>query len=302
MTRTLSSLAAVLLPILCLSQVSAGSLSDGPDGDRVDSARFNKAVEGLKQTEQALYLYERIERVEDRKSASDPQPFQVKISRVFPAGTGIAHIALGPDAAPADSAKYRADMENLLNSLAWAAQSGKPQREAYEKVTKKQKERADLIDQTRFAFLFTYLGEEMRGDNKLLKFRMDPNPNYRPTSRSASLFTKVKGIIWLDEASGQMARIEGDVIDDMSFGIFLGKIYKGSHFMQERYEFAPGVWLPSFSQYDFDARKLFSQISVHQKTFASNYRRVGPPVDAIPLVKAELERLGSAVDKKTGAN
>lgn len=304
MTRTLfrSSLAAILLSFLCLSHVLGNTLSDGPDGERVDPARFNKAIEGLKQTEQALYLYERIERVEDRKSSSDAQPFQVKTSRVFPAGTGIAHIALGPDAAPADGAKYRTDMENLLNSLAWAAQSGKPQREAYEKVTKKQKDRADLIDQTRFAFLFTYLGEEMRGDNKLLKFRMDPNPTYKPTSRSASLFTKVKGIIWLDEASGQMARIEGDVVDDMSFGIFLGKIYKGSHFMQERYEFAPGVWLPSFSQYDFDARKLFSQISVHQKMFASNYRRVGPPADAIPLVKAELERLGSAVDKKTGAN
>jgi hypothetical protein len=114
----------------------------------------------------------------------------------------------------------------------------------------------------------------------------------------------VQGTIWLDEASGQMARIEGDVTDDISFGLFLGKIYKGSHFMQERYEFAPGVWLPTYSQYDFDGRKFFSQISIHQKTFASNYRRVGPPADAIPIVKAELEKLGPAAvaEKKTGTN
>src|SRR2546422_7803176 len=38
------------------------------------------------------------------------------------------------------------------------------------------------------------------------------------------------------------------------FGLFLGKIYKGSHFMQERYEVRPGLWLASFSQYDFDGR------------------------------------------------
>ncbi len=301
MTRTPFRLflAALLLPLLSLAQAAA---PDGPEGDGVDSARLAKAVEGLKETEQALYLFERVERVEDRKSAADPQPYQVKISRVFPAGTGIAHIQLGPDASPADTAKYRTEMESLLNALTWAAQSGKQQREAYDKVAKRQKDRSDLIDQTRFAFNFTYLGEEMRGDHKLLKFRMDPNPGYKPTSRSASLFTKVKGTVWLDETSGQMARIEGDVTDDISFGIFLGKIYKGSHFMQERYEFAPGVWLPSFSQYDFDARKLFSQISVHQKTFASNYRRVGPPADAIPLVKAELERLGSVAENKPGAN
>lgn len=301
MTRTpfRPFLVALLLPLLVLGRVAA---SDGPEGNRVDSARLAKAVEGLKETEQALYLFERVERVEDRKSANDAKPYQVRTSRVFPAGTGIAHIQLGPDAAPVDAAKYRSEMENLLNSLTWAAQSGRQQREAYEKVTKKQKERADLIDQTRFAFIFTYLGEEMRGDRKLLKFRMDPTPGYKPTSRSASLFTKVKGTVWLDEASGQMARIEGDVTDDISFGLFLGKIYKGSHFMQERYEFGSGVWLPSFSQYDFDARKLFSQISVHQKTFASNYRRVGPPADAIPLVKAELERLGSVAENKPGAN
>ncbi|HXJ45231.1 MAG TPA: hypothetical protein VNK47_01055, partial [Candidatus Dormibacteraeota bacterium] len=106
------------------------------------------------------------------------------------------------------------------------------------------------------------------------------------------------------EASGQMARIEGDVTDDISFGLFLGKIYKGSHFLQERYEFAPGVWLPTFSEYDFDGRKFFSQVSVHQKTLASNYRRVGTPADAIPLVKAELEKLSSATvaDKKSSVN
>ena len=77
-----------------------------------------------------------------------------------------------------------------------------------------------------------------------------------------------------------------------------------AHFMQERYEFGPGVWLPTFSEYDFDGRKFFSQISIHQKTFASNYRRVGTPADAIPLVKAELEKLAPATvgDKKSVVN
>jgi hypothetical protein len=293
---------------LILSIVPFGYAGPPPasddDGERVDSSRFEKAVTGLKETEKALYLYERIERVEDRKTSGDPNPSDVRTSRVFPAGTGIAHIPLGPNSAPANAAVYRSDLEKLLSSLTWATQIGKPQRDAYDKVTKKQKERADLIDQTRIAFLFTLLGEETRGGRKLLKFRMEPNPAYKPPTRTAAIFTKVKGTVWLDEAAGQMARIEGDVTDDISFGLFLGKIYKGSHFMQDRYEFAPGVWLPTYSQYDFDARKLFSQISMHQKTYASKYRRVGTPADAIPIVKAELEKLGSAVaaDKKNGAN
>jgi len=304
MTRLLPrlSLAALLLSFSPFSAFRAELPDAGSDGERVESARFIKAIDGLKETEKALYLYERVERVEERKASGDPNPTQVKVSRVFPAGTGITHIPLGPDSAPTNAAAYRTDLENLLKSLTWAAENGKPQRDAYEKVAKKQKERSDLIDQTRNAFLFTYLGDEMRGDSKLQKFRMDPNPGYKPTGRGGVIFTKVKGIVWLDEASGQMARIEGDVTDDISFGLFFGKIYKGSHFMQERYEFAPGVWLPSFSQYDFDARKLFSQISVHEKMFASNYRLVGAPADAIPIVKAELEKLGGGAraEKKSG--
>ncbi|HWZ99789.1 MAG TPA: hypothetical protein VN025_18675 [Candidatus Dormibacteraeota bacterium] len=288
------SLFTLIASLFATAAMKEATANSSLDGERADPTRFEKAVAGLKEGEQALFLYERIERVEERKSSGDAKPTSVRVSRVFPAGTGIAHIALGPDAVPTNEAAYRVELQKLLDSLTWAAESGKPQREAYEKVTKKQKERADLIDQTRNAFIFTFLGQETRGDRTLSKFRMEPNPNYKPTSRSASTFSKVKGLVWLDDTSGQMARIQGDVTEDISFGVFLGKIYKGSHFMQERYEFAPGIWLPTFSQYDFDARKLFSQISIHQKTFASHYRRVGPPADAIPIVRAEVEKLEGA--------
>lgn len=283
----------LLLSLLVVSQKWGEGTTTLAKGELADPSRFDKAMAGLKESERAMYLFERIERVEEKKSSAESAKPEVKVALVFPAGTGIAHIPLGLDGAPANSAAYRGDMEKLLSELIWAATDGKQQREAYERVAKKQKERAELIDQTRSAFLFTFLGKEMRGDRMLSKFSMEPNPRYKPISRAASIFAKVKGTVWLDDASGQMARIEGDVAEDVTFGIFLGKIYKGSHFMQERYEFEPGEWLPSFSEYDFDARKLFSQISVHQRTFASHYRRVGPPAEAIPIVRAKLERLAA---------
>src|SRR5262249_30660974 len=115
------------------------------DGAPADSARFTKAVAGLKEAEQALYLYERIEKVEERKAAGDGK-IDVKVSRVFPAGTGIAHIPLGLDTKPTSEASYKEELEKLLGVLNWAASNGKQQREAYEKLQKKQKERADLID------------------------------------------------------------------------------------------------------------------------------------------------------------
>jgi hypothetical protein len=272
---------------------------DSPD----DNAwRINETLAGLKKTERAMYLFERIERVEKRDDPHDQQPASVKVSLVFPAGTGIAHIPLGLDEKPGDPKTYRADLDKLLKSLEWAAQTGKDQTKAYDKVEKKLKERDELIDATRSAFIFTLVGPELRAGRPLLKFRMEPNPAFKPSNRNTSFFAKVKGYVWIDEATSQLARVEGEIVEDISFGIFLGKIYKGSHFMQERYPEASGVWLPSFSQYDFDGRKFFSSISIHEKTFYKDYRRVGPPREALPILRAEIARLGSPVRTYVGAD
>jgi hypothetical protein len=119
---------------------------------------------------------------------------------------------------------------------------------------------------------------------------MTPNPAFKPTSRLTSIFPRVHGYVWIDDDAGELARIEGDVTEDISIALFLGKIYKGSHFMQERYEVQPGLWQPSFSQYDFDGRKFFSGFSMHERTFYSNYRYIGPPKEAIEAIRKELGR------------
>ena len=252
---------------------------------------LNHVIDGLKEAERAQYLYERIERVESRRQAGDADPQSVRIFRVIPAGTGIAKIPLGPDGKPADTDAYRAELDKVLKALAWAVETGQTQREAYQKIQKKQKDRDDLIEATRNAFLLTYIGQEPRGDRMLSKYSMVPNPAFRPTNRATSIYTKVKGFLWVDDAAQQLAQVQGEVTDDISLGIFLAKIYKGSRFMQDRFEMAPEIWLPSFTQYDFDGRKFFSNISAHEKTFYSGYKRIGPPAEAIPQIQAELARL-----------
>jgi hypothetical protein len=252
------------------------------------------AISGAKQAERALYLYERIERVESRKEANDAAPQSVKISRVVPAGTGIARITLGPDGKPSNLEAYRDELNKLLNSLTWAAASGQPQRDAYQKVQKKQKDRDDLIEATHSAFIFTYVEQEPRDGRMLAKYRMEPNPKFKSTNRATSIFAKVKGFVWVDEKASELARVEGEVTDDISLGVFLAKVYKGSRFMQDRYEMAPGLWLPSFTQYDFDGRKFFSSFSVHERTFYSSYRKIGPPAEAIPQIQSEIAQLDAA--------
>ena len=262
------------------------------DQDRL--ALLDRVIANQKKDDAAQLIYERVERLEIQKSGTTTQAPEVKTVRAVPAGTGIDRIPVGPDGKPADATAYRAELEKLEKSLIWAAAEGRSQREAYEKIAKKQKERSDLIEATRAAFLYTFQGREKRGDRELIKYQMVPNPSYKATSRATSMFGKVRGYLWIDEQAGQLARAEIEVTDDISIGGFLAKVYKGSHLIQERNEMAPGLWFPTYAQYDFDGRRFFVSFGIHERTFYSNYRRIGPPKDALQAIRAELGKSSTA--------
>ncbi len=289
--RNLCALPGLFLGLLLLAMLSAaqetppGASSEGP------SDLFGRVIANQKQSEADLSKYECIQRIERRKTGSDRNPSDTKVLRVFPVGTGVDKIALSSDGKPLSAESYRNDLEKLEKYLVWAAQDDDPQREAYAKTERKRKERFDLIEATHQAFRFTFMGKETRGDRTLLRYTMTPNPDYKPTSRNTTIFTKVNGTIWIDEQSSQLAKVEGNVIENISFALFLAKVYKGSHFMQERYEIAPGIWEPTFEQYDFDGRKYLVPFSIHERTFYSNYKLVGPPKEALEVLRAELNKL-----------
>jgi len=274
-------------PWLTTASQALGDSSPAAQSDDEKRAMLGRVIGNQKKNDEAEMVYERIERKEIRKGPAGT-PAEIKTSRVVPAGTGVDHIPVGPDGKPTDANQYRAELEKLEHSLAWAAETGRAQHDAYDKIAKKQKDRGELIEATRSAFLYVFVGREPRGDRMLSKYRMEPNPAYKPTSRSTAIFAKVRGYAWIDDEAGQLARVEVEVTDDIAIGGFLAKVYKGSHFMQERYEMAPGLWLPSYSQYDFDGRRLFVSFSIHERTFYTNYRRIGPPNEALATIRAEL--------------
>ena len=151
-------------------------------------ALLERVIANQKKNDIAQFTYERLERLEIHKGAA-AQPAEVKTTRAVPAGTGIDRIPVGPDGKPVDAAAYRAELEKLERALAWASEDGRAQRDAYDKIAKKQRERSDLIDATRTAFLYTFVAHEPRGDRMLSKYRMVTNPAYKATSRNTAIFS-----------------------------------------------------------------------------------------------------------------
>jgi hypothetical protein len=294
-----ASLSAFLRSALRLAGVSGclaliaflSTAQDSSDSVATSSASelFNRVISNQKKSEALLDEYERTQRIEKRSASADGDPV-TNWYRLFPAGPSVSKLPLSPDGNPPTSDGYRNDLEKLERYLAWAAEDGVSQKDAYARAQRKRKERFDLMDATHQAFVFTLEGKEVRGDRVLLRYSMTPNPAYKPTTRNTMIFTRVRGTIWIDEQSSEMAKIEGSVTADFSVALFLAKVYKGSHFMQERYEIAPGVWEPTFEQYDFDGRKFMVPFSIHERTFFTDYKHVGPPREALEAVRTELSK------------
>jgi hypothetical protein len=284
----------VCLPCLALLGVLPGVMQNAPDPPAApvqSSDLFARVIARQKKSEADLDEFERVQRVESRKPGNDSSAADSRVLLLFPNGTGLNKLPLTADGKPADSSAYRSELERLEKYLVWVLQDGPAQREAFAKANKRRNERFELIEATHGAFTFTWEGRELRGGRQLLRYSMTPRKDYKPTSRMTTLFTKVRGSIWIDEETSQLAKIDGQVTDDISLALFLAKVNKGSHFMQERYEIAPGVWAPTFEQYDFDGRKFLVPFSIHERTFYSSYKRVGPPQESLALVRAELSKL-----------
>ena len=252
---------------------------------------FVRVIANQKHSEILLDEYARTQCTEKRRTASDPKPLTVTCVRIFPAGPANSKIALSDDGKEPNDEVYRGELEKVEKYLSWILQEGAAQKEAYAKAERKRKERFELMDATHEAFRFKLEGKELRGNRTLLRYAMEPNPSYRPTSRNTVIFSKVRGTLWVDEESSQLAKIDGSVTEDFSIALFLAKVYKGSHFMQERYEVTPGLWAPTFEQYDFDGRKFMVSFAIHERTFYKDYQYIGKPSEALEYVRGKLSKL-----------
>jgi hypothetical protein len=252
--------------------------------------RKKKLLANQHHNDEALEQYERIEHHVDRTGGSAPRVLDDKTYRVVPTGTGTMKLLLKDGDRPVDPEDYRKQLvawEELLELTL------KPDdyrmKSANAKWQKKKDDRKELLDATQDAFLTKWDGQETYNGRVCDVYEVQPNPNFHPRSLVQDILTRVTAKIWVDHDANQLSRGEAHVMRDISFGGgILGKLYRGGVFFMEQQEVAPGIWLPTRYQYDFTARKFLFTFEQHQYVEARQYRRIGPPKQALAMVQSEL--------------
>jgi hypothetical protein len=253
-------------------------------------ARAKKLTANQHHDDEAIEQYERIEHHLARTGDANPRTLEDKIYRVVPTGSGTLKLLLSSGGKPTEPAEYRRQLQAWENVLELALRPDDPRtKSANAKWQKRKHDRADLVDAARDAFVPKWLGREMQNGHECDVFRLDPNPNFHPHTMPEDVLTHATAKIWVDHASDQLVRGEAHISRDVSFGGgILGKLYRGGVFSMEQAEVEPGIWLPTRSQLDFTGRKFLFSFEQHEVVEASQYRCVGPPSQALTLVRNEL--------------
>jgi hypothetical protein len=297
---------SLLLPLLILSALAVAipvgaqqtSQTNGtllnptaqPPTDAEMRERRKTLIANQHADDEALSIYERIERHVERSNGPNPRVLDDHTYRVVPTGGGTMKILLRDHDKPVSAEDYRRQLEAWRDVLEMMSTPGNSKGDsARAKYEKRQRQRAEFVDAAQNAFLPQWLGRETYAGHSCDVFELNPNPAFHPSSIFQDALTHVTAKVWVDRDSNQLVRVEAWVASDISFfaGI-AGKVYRGSRVEMDQAEVTPGIWLPTHYEYDFAGRKFLFHFSQHETIDITQYRRVGPPHEALAKVKKEL--------------
>ena len=251
------------------------------------AAMVARATANQHRDDAALEEYEFTERAVTR---SKDGMTSEKISRVVPHGTGNFRVELARDGVPAAAASMETQWRDIALALASYSNPANQQRvkQDREKAAKERHERDQLEDAIGKAFRFRWVGRTMRDQRPLVELAFEPDPAFKPSVRFSSLYAHIRGTAWVDEASGQVARVEAEFFEDVPFvGGLVAKLDRGGKFSIEQAEVAPDVWAPTHFSVDVDGRKFVFGFSLHQQISLGGYLRVGQPHETLAAIKRE---------------
>jgi hypothetical protein len=116
--------------------------------------------------------------------------------------------------------------------------------------------------------------ERFRGQDVLV-FDFEPNPEFKAHKLAEKLVQKLAGVVWIDEKSHDVARLEAYFVGDFKFaGGVLANLQKGTSFVFEQAFINNEVWLPTYAEVHVGVRILLVKgFKVNAVIRYSDYKR-----------------------------
>lgn len=170
-----------------------------------------------------------------------------------------------------------------------AERKNESEEQRHKREAKQKKEREEgraFLRDVENAYDFRMVGEERVDGRPAWILEATPRKGFQPTQPHADILPKLKGRIWIDKKDYDWVKAEAEAIDTISFGLFLARVHKGSHFSFEQVRLNDEVWLLRRFYIDASARVLvFKNMGIEQEDTFSNYKKFTTGTKILPGVK-----------------
>jgi hypothetical protein len=153
-------------------------------------------------------------------------------------------------------AKEAAKEEERIRKL---ADRRKNESEDEKKKRQEEKDKArqkwlEIFSEVPDAYNFRLVGSEVLNGRDAWVIDGEPRPDFHALSKDAEALSKLHGRLWIDKGEMQLAKMDIEIIDTISFGWVLLRFHKGTHLVYEQTRVNDEVWLPQHYEAKIDAR------------------------------------------------
>jgi hypothetical protein len=176
------------------------------------------------------------------------------------------------DGKPLPAAEAQREQEKLDHTAAEAAKLTNDQKAARRaQLERERRQRNEFWKYIPAAYTLLPLADVVLNGCPTYVIRLAPKPGYH--GKYASLLRNAQGTLFIDKRDFMLVRMQAEILGDVSFGLFLGRIDKGSRVTYELTRINNEVWLPHFIETHGAGRELFKSIRRDEKITYSDYRK-----------------------------
>jgi hypothetical protein len=171
-----------------------------------------------------------------------------------------------------DAAKEEEKIQKIINKRKDESENDRKKRE--EKEEKGREEDRKFVLEVADAYNFTLVGTELVGGREAWVIDGKPRPGFVPHMKQSKFLAKFRGRVWIDKSDFQLAKMDVECLDTVSWGLFLARIHKGSRFMLEQTRVNEEVWLPRELTVKVDVRlALLKSVNVDLEQSFRDYKK-----------------------------
>jgi hypothetical protein len=166
------------------------------------------------------------------------------------------------------------------------------QREKRLKAEEKDREESrKWVHEISDAYNFQLVGTEPVGGRDSWVVAAEPRPGFVPHLKYANYLSKFHGRVWIDQADLEVAKMDVECLDTVSWGLFIARLHKGTRFVLEQTRVNDEVWLPQHLTFKLDARlALLKGFKIEDEQTFRDYKKFRTDAKIVGMGEVQPEK------------